>query len=175
MAKTKEQKVKIVEELENKISKSKSIFFVNYEKLTVPEIQTLRRKLKKEMADYFVAKKTLFKLACQKAKLNIDPKKIEGNFALVFSLGDEVAPTKVITGFAKENENLKIVGGILGNEFIPAEKVIALSKLPSRPELLAKFIGCINSPVYGFVNVLAGNIRGLINILNEIKNKMGTE
>ena len=104
MPKTKVQKAEIVEQLTNKIAKSKSIFLVNYEGLSVPEVQDLRRKLKKETVDYVVAKKTLFKLACEKAKLNIDPKEIEGNFAIVFSFADEVAPVKTLVKFSKTNE-----------------------------------------------------------------------
>ncbi len=170
MAKTKGQKVKIIEDLQDKIKKSKSIFLVNYEGLKVSDTQKLKKLLKKETVDYLVAKKTLFKIACEKTKLGIDPKTIEGNFALVFSFTDEVAPAKTLAKFSKENENLKIIAAILGGEFLPADKAAALAKLPSRQELLAKFVGSINAPVYGMVNVLAGNLRGLVQVLNSIKN-----
>ena len=69
---------------------------------------------------------------------------------------------------AKTNENLKIVGGILGKSVLSSQEVMALSKLPSKEELLAKFVGTINAPVSGFVNVLAGNLRGLVNVLKAV-------
>jgi large subunit ribosomal protein L10 len=63
---------------------------------------------------------------------------------------------------------LKIVGGSLGKDALSKEEIIALSKLPSKEELLAKFVGTINAPVSGFVNVLAGNLRGLVNVLKAV-------
>ena len=65
-------------------------------------------------------------------------------------------------------ENLKIVGGILGTKELTAEEVQALAKLPSKEELLAKLVGTLNAPVSGFVNVLAGNLRGLVNVLKAV-------
>ena len=49
------------------------------------------------------------------------------------------------------------------------ETVKAFAALPSRDELLARMVGSINAPVSGFVNVLAGNLRGLVQVLNSIK------
>lgn len=170
MPKTKVQKATVVDKLCDKIAKSKSIILVNYEGLRVPDIQSLRKLLKKEAVDYLVAKKTLFRRACKETKLDIDPKTIPGNFALVFAYADEVVPAKILAKFAKDNEKLKIVAGILDGKLIAEGQVIALSKLPSKTELLAKLVGSINSPVSGFVTVLAGNLRGLIQVLNAIKN-----
>jgi large subunit ribosomal protein L10 len=169
MAKTKEQKIKAVENLEDKIKKSKSIILVNYEGLKVSDIQLLRKLLKKEAIDYLVAKKTLFKRACKETKLDVDPKAIPGNFALVFAYADEVAPAKILAKFAKDNEKLKIVAGIFDGKLIAEKQVIILSKLPGKQELLAKLVGSINSPVSGFVTVLAGNLRGLVQVLSQIK------
>jgi large subunit ribosomal protein L10 len=69
---------------------------------------------------------------------------------------------------AKVNENLKIVGGLLGKSILSKEEVVALSKLPSKEELLAKLVGTLNAPVSGFVNVLAGNLRGLVQVLKAV-------
>jgi large subunit ribosomal protein L10 len=52
-----------------------------------------------------------------------------------------------------------------------ADEVMALAKLPSKQELLAKLVGTINAPVSGFVNVLAGNIRGFVQVLKAISEK----
>jgi len=159
----------MVEDLQDKIKKSKAIIFVNYEGLKVSDVQDLKRKLKKEEIDYTVAKKTLLKIALEKAKVSIDPKKIAGNFAVVFGYGDEVSPAKILAKFAKDNDKLKIVAAILDGNLVTSDKVIALSKLPSKQELLAKLLGSLNAPISGFVTVMAGNLRGLINVLNNIK------
>lgn len=169
MPKTKDEKKQIVAELAEKLGRMKAAVFANYEGLTVPETEELRRSLKDEGAEYVVAKKTLLKIAMKKAGKEIDPKTIEGNFATVFGYEDEVAPARVLAEFAKKHEALAIIAGILEDKFVPQEQVLALSRLPSKDELLAKVVGTINAPISGFVNALAGNLRNLVYALNAIK------
>ena len=71
--------------------------------------------------------------------------------------------------FSEKNENLKILGGFLENEFRSREEVVVLAKIPSKQELLAKVIGSIKAPISGFANVLQGNIKGLVYLLSNIK------
>jgi len=52
---------------------------------------------------------------------------------------------------------------------LPKEKVIELAKLPAKPQMLGVVVGTIAAPLSGFVNVLAGNLRGLVNVINSIK------
>jgi len=136
----------------------------------MPEIEELRGKCIEEGVGYSVAKKTLLNIALEKAGIkDIDTKSIEGSLATVFGMEDEVAPAKILAEFAKDHEALEIKGGILEGKLAPAEEIIKLSKLPSKAELYAKVVGSINAPVSGFVNVLAGNLRGLVYALNAIK------
>ena len=131
-------------------------------------MMALRRELKKEGVELKVAKKTLIKLALKDAGLEIDAKKFEGQLALAISSQDEVAAARIIAKTAKTNENLKMIGGILGIKELSADEVKALSLIPSKLELLAKLVSSINAPVSGFVNVLAGNLRGLVQALKAI-------
>ena len=64
---------------------------------------------------------------------------------------------------------MHIFGGVLEEKFMDEAEVMALSKLLSKPELYAKLVGSINAPVSGFVNVLAGTMRGLVNVLSAVK------
>jgi len=124
----------------------------------------LRKELRGQGIDLKVIKKTLINIALKDAGVNMNVKEMEGQIALAISQEDEVMAAKIVAKAAKANENLKIVGGILGKDALSKEEIIALSKLPSKEELLAKFVGTINAPVSGFVNVLAGNLRGLVNV-----------
>lgn len=169
MPKTRTEKEAVIQKLAEGLSKMRSAVFANYEGLKVKEIEELRRTLKKEGIDYTVAKKTLLRLAAKQAGKAIDPKGITGNFATVISFEDEVAPARILAKFAKDHEALKLVAGILEDRLIDAKAVIALSKLPSKTELLAKLVGTMNAPALGFVNVLAANLRGLVYVLNAIK------
>ena len=82
-----------------------------------------------------------------------------------------MAPAKILEQFSKTNGAVKIIGGVIERKFITAAEVIALAKLPSKQELLAKLVGTINAPISGFVNVLAGNLRGFVQVLNAIKDQ----
>jgi len=170
MPKTRQQKEAVIKDLAEKIKKAKSLVFVNFDGLKVKEIEQLRKKCRVENIDYLVAKKTLMKKAFKDAGLEeIDPKSFERETATVISYEDEVAPARIIQGFTKEHEALKAFGGVLEGKFVAKDKIIELSKLPSKDELLAKVVGSIKAPISGFVNVLAGNLRSLVYVLNAIK------
>lgn len=168
---TKVQKDVIVKDLVEKLKNSKAVVFSDYKGLNVKDMTTLRRDLRAEGVDLKVLKKTLMQIALKDAGIELDVKKLEGQIAIAVSSRDEVAAAKIIAKLAKVNENLKIAGGILGTKELSAEEVNALAKLPSKEELLAKLVGTLNAPVSGFVNVLAGNMRGLVTVLKAVADK----
>src|SRR3989338_3014257 len=171
MPKTRQQKETAVKDYAEKLKTAKGVVFANFDGLKVKEIEELRKKCRQLGIDYVVAKKTLMRLAFKDSAISdIDPVTLNKGVATVFSYNDEVASAKTIGEFAKTHEALKPVGGILEKKFIDAAKVITLSKLPSRNELLAKLLGSIKSPVSGLVNVLSGNLRNLVYVLSAIKN-----
>jgi len=163
MALTKEQKQNIVKELKDNIAKQKAMVFVSFEGLKASDLYGLRNELKDSDCLLIVAKKTLLSLAFDKAK------DLPGQVALVFGFKDEVMPAKIAYKFSLKNENLKILGGYFDNEIKTAEETIILAKTPSREELLAKVVGSLSAPMSGFVNVLQGNIKGLLNVLKQAK------
>lgn len=173
MPKSREQKKEILKMLADKISASKSIVFAKYDALGVKENEDLRNKLRAENSEYVVAKKTLFDIALKEQKIEgINAKELEGKVAAIFGYGDEVAPAKVVFDFKKgKEEKLEFVAGILEDKVLLKDEVEALAKLPSKLELKARLVGTLNAPISGFVNVLAGNLRGLANVLKAIEEK----
>ena len=169
MALTKVQKQKILDDLKEKIAKQKAMVFVDFTGLKVKDLSNLRKKLKESDNELKVAKKTLLALALKNAGLKIEVKKIKGEIALVFGYKNEISPAQTVYQFAEANPNLKILGGILENKLIDAEKIIELAKLPTREELLAGLVGSIFAPVTNLVNVLQGNIKGLLYVLAKAK------
>jgi len=165
---TKDQKKKIVKDLTEQVKKSKSVVFVDYKGISVKDLTSLKQELRKEGITFKVTRKTLFDIALKEAGMDVSTKKMEGQVAMSMSDADEVTPAKIIAKFAKGNDKLKILGGVLGVKSMTAEEVKALAKLPSKEELLARLVGTINAPVSGFVNVLAGNLRGLVQSLKAI-------
>jgi len=165
---TREQKKEVVKDLVEKLKDSKAVVFSDFKGLEVKDMMALRNKLREEGVNFGVFKKTLISIAIKEAGIEMDAKKLEGQIAIAISSKDEVAAAKIIAEMAKANENLKIVGGLLGSEEMSAEEVNALAKLPSKEELLSKMVGSLNAPVSGFVNVLSGNLRGLVNVLKAV-------
>lgn len=155
MPKTKSQKAAILKTVEDKLAKMKSAVMFNYSGIEVKEINKLRNKCRQEGVDYLVAKKTLFKKALNEQGMKqIAEKDFSGEIATLFSYGDEIAPARILAGFAKDNDKIKFIGGILEGAYIDAAKVFELSKIPSRQELLAKVVGCLSNPLSGIVRVL---------------------
>lgn len=169
MALTKAQKQKIIEDLKEMLSRQKAIILVGISGLKVKDISQLRKKLKAIDGNLRVAKKTLIELAFKESNLKFDKDKFKEEIALAFGFKDEILPVKIVYQFSRENENLKILGGYLEDNFKEAQDLITLAQLPSREELLARLVGSISSPISGLVNVLQGNIKGLIRVLAQVK------
>lgn len=165
---TKEQKKKLVKDLTEKIKGSKSVVFADFKGVKVKDLTELKKELRKEGIDFKVSKKTLINIAFKEAGVEVDTRKMDGQVAVSISSQDEVAPAKIISNFSKNNENLKILGGVLEKSLMDIEQVKSLAKLPSKEELLGMLVGTIKAPISGFVNVCAGNIRGLVQVLKGI-------
>ncbi len=169
MPKSRSQKEAEVKKITDSLAQAKSVVFTSYDGLTVLDSQKLRGQLRKENVGYLACKKSLLKKALTETGLLAAKDNFSGSLAVAFTAGDEVAPAKLLAAFAKDKEALKIQGGILSGKFISGAKVLELAKLPSKLELLAKTVRTLQAPISGFVNVLAGNLRGLVNALNAIK------
>jgi large subunit ribosomal protein L10 len=172
MAKSRKQKELTLGSLTEQLGKAKSVVFADMQGLTVKDATSFRNKARKENVGVLVAKKTLMRLAFKEAGYDgVDPSGLQGSLVLVTGFDDEVAPAKLAADFGKDHEALKIVAGVLERKLVDASAIKALSKLPSKPELIAKAIGSIRAPLSGMVNVLSGNLRGLVNVLNAVKDQ----
>jgi large subunit ribosomal protein L10 len=170
MPKTKQQKQTISRDIKERLGKAKSVIFTSFNALTVKDNETLRNELVKEQSEYYAAKKTLLDRVLKEAKIEVQARDLEGQVAVTFGYADEVAPAKVLAKFIKESDGkLKFLGGILKNKFVDAQQITNLATLPSREELYAKMVGSINAPVSGLVNVMAANLRSLVQVLVAIK------
>ncbi len=168
MPKTKIQKKEIINTLNNKVSKMKSAIMFNFSGIEVKELNKLREKCREEGIDYLVAKKTLLKKSLAEQGFNdVAESNFEGEIATLFSYEDEVAPARILAGFAKTNKNIKFAGGVFEGKFADVDKVVMLSKIPGKKELLAKVVGCLANPLSGLARV--------INAIKEDKEKTVAE
>lgn len=169
MAVKRVKKEQILTELEAQLENAKSIVFADYRGTTVLKIDELRKNLRKEGVSTKVAKITLIRKALEKYGVDTSGMDFKAPVAIAVSKTDEVAPARILTAFTKDNKNVRILAGVMENKVISASEVGALASLPSKQELLGKLVGTINAPVSGFVNVLAGNLRNLVYVVNAIK------
>lgn len=171
MAINKKKKQEVINELVEKFHLSKSVVFIDYSGLTVDKMTELRDKLIEKGNELRVAKKTLTDLALKESGKDISVRELAGQLAIVFGLVDEITPAQVLAKESKEND-FKIIGGEMEGKILSSDDILTLSKIPSRETLLAQLTGSIAAPMSGLVNVLQGNIRGLINCLQAISEEV---
>jgi large subunit ribosomal protein L10 len=153
MPKTRQEKASIKDRLVKEFKGAKSVVFADYQGLTVGKADELRKKTRAANVHYVVAKKSLFTLAAKEAGYDLNAKQFPGMLGAAFGTEDEVAPAKALGDMTK-SAGIKLVGGIFEGVSVGAEKVIALSKLPSKKELLGQVVGTIYAPVSAFVRAL---------------------
>ncbi|NTU69423.1 50S ribosomal protein L10 [bacterium] len=172
MAVTKQKKEELLSELTKKFKDAKVAVLTDYRGLDVESLSKFRKDAFEKQIDYKVAKNTLFILAAKNAGIKVDEAAFTRPIGVAFGYNDEVDSPKLVNEFSKSNETFEIVGGIINGEFVPKEKVLDLANLPSREELYAKIVGSLASPLRGIASVLQGNLRGLVSVLDQYKNKV---
>ncbi len=154
MAITKAKKIEIIEKLKGIFTKTSSVAFVQFNKLTVKNAENLRRKLREAGMGYFVAKKSLIRKSLEGVKVSGEFPNLEGEVAVAYlEVGDDVtAPAREVFSFEKKLEKaVKLIGGIFEGKFIGQVEVLALASIPSRQTLYAQFANLVNSPIQRLV------------------------
>jgi large subunit ribosomal protein L10 len=171
----KELKVRSVKDIKEKFEKSKVVVLTDFKGLTMSQMTLLRKKLRPIDAEFKVYKNTLISRAIKdKSYDGIDPL-LTGSTAIVFGYNDQLAPTKVLSQFMKENEKLSVKGGLLDGKFIDPATISALAKLPSREVLLAKLLGTMKAPITNFVLDCKGILTKFVIALSAIKDKKSAQ
>ncbi|SET06901.1 50S ribosomal protein L10 [Anaerobranca gottschalkii] len=164
-----EEKALVVAELKEKFSSAQAAVITDYRGLDVARVTKLRAKLREAGVEYKVIKNTLAKLAIQDTELSELQEHLQGPTAVAFSYNDPVAAAKIISEFAKDNKELEIKAGVLEGKVIDLAGVKALADLPSREVLIAQVLAGLQAPIAGFVNVMQGNVRNLVYVLEAIR------
>lgn len=169
---TKAFKENKIESIKEKLAKAQVAIVTEYKGLSVDEITTLRRNLQKTDGDYTVTKNTLAKIAVKGTQYEVLTEVFKGPIALAFGFKDQVSPAKTVSDFIKEAKKGEIIGAALDGKLLSADEAKALANLPSREELYAKMLGCINSPASGLANTMNGVLTKLVRTLDAVKDKL---
>lgn len=157
-----DKNVATVNLLKTKISQAKAIVFADASGLSVNLQRELRQKVKLAGGELIVVKNTLLKLALGAKELLVGPT------ITLLAYEDEIAPLKALAEFARTHDLPKIKAGFLAKEPLTKDQAEALAALPTKVELLAQAIGSLQSPLFGLVNVLQGNLRKLVYVLKAV-------
>lgn len=152
MSLTKKQKETIVKSVADKLSKSNVLLFTSFAKISVEKLKQLRKDLKAKEIDYHVIKKSLLRVALEKAKIDAsaaDMKNIPEACGVVFGADDQITPVRAVYAFAKakDNESFKVIGGMLDNAFVAVERMAPLAKVSTKEELYARLLGQLQAPL----------------------------
>ena len=168
-----EAKKAVVQEITEKIKASKSVVFVDYNKLTVKEVSELRNKCKQADCEYKVYKNTLVRKALNDLGFKDFDADLNGPTAVAFG-ADETAAAKVMVAAAKDyDQKITLKSAFVDNSYVDKAGVKALASMPSREELVAKMLGSMQGPMSNFAGVLNNLVAGIVRVLNGIAQQKG--
>ena len=163
-----EAKKSVVAEISEKLKNSKSVVFVDHNKLTVAEASALRNKCKQNGCEYKVYKNTLVRKALNEMGVKDFDADLNGPTAVTFG-GDETSAAKVMSEAAKELEDkITLKSAFVDNSYVDKAGVKALATMPSREELISKMLGSMNAPVANFAGVLSNLVSGIVRVLGAV-------
>jgi len=165
------EKVAMVQEIRDRLSRAQGAVITDYRGLNVGEITELRKQLREAGVEFKVLKNTLTILAAREAGVEDIVPYLTGPTAIAFGYDDPVVAAKIISEFAKKNKDLEIKGGLVEGKVLGPEGVKALADLPSREVLLSMVLRAMQGPIAGMLNVLQGNIRNFVYALEAVRKK----
>ena len=161
------EKQEFVTEFNKALKDSDFLLVADYKGLNVLEISSLRKEVKSNSDSYFrVAKNTLVKRAIKDTNFKIAEKLFVGPTSVAYS-NDPVSTSKILVKFAKENENFKILGGVMGDKELSIDEIKNLASLPSLEEIRAKIVGLLVSTQTNIVSILQKNQTNIVRVINE--------
>jgi len=148
---SREKKKEVIENLKGAVKNSGSLVFINFHGLTVSESSEMRRALRTNHVEYFVAKKSLTKKALEGASVIGELPALDGEIAIAYG-PDAIAPAREVYQFQKKFDGkMKILGGIFEGSYKDQESMMSIATIPSLKVLYGQFVNLINSPIQGLV------------------------
>lgn len=166
-----EPKKQFVQQLNERFGKSKIVILTDYKGLDVGAITELRRQLREAKVEFEVIKNTMLRLASDGTDVALIRDNFKGPSAIAISYDDPVAPAKILSDFAKKNQNLELKIGVMNGKVLDLASIKALSSLPSREELLAQVLSAMIAVPTSFVRALNDVPVRMLNVLQAVKDQ----
>lgn len=142
-----EAKKALVEEIKDKLSRAKTVVFVDYRGITVEQDTKMRAEFRKSGSEYKVYKNRLMAIALNDLGYKDVDKYLEGTSAVAFGYDDEIAPAKIVKDASSENCAMTVKFGIYNNQIVDEATIKKLASIPSRETLLGQLVGLLSSPM----------------------------
>lgn len=166
-------KAEWIDELTDKLRRSKAGVIMQTQGLKVSEITDFRRKLGASKAELQVIKNTLLRIAAERANVQGLTPVLAGQTTIALSYDDEVTVAKVITDYIKTQKTIVVKGGILEQRLISPAQVDSLAKTPPRAQLQAQLVGSLQGPFASLVNLFSAPMRDLAYVLQARVDQLG--
>jgi len=159
-------KQQVIERWKEVFANSSVLVLASYTGLTANALNTLPKQAREAGVDFHVVKNNLVRIALKGSINEFLGDSLKGPVAIATCAHDQIAPAKLLVKAAKDNKALEILGGAIDGQRLDANGVVTLSKMPSKDELRAQFLGLLNAVPGGFVRLLAAVPGGFLNVLD---------
>ncbi len=149
----KEEKKNYINEMTAQFDKSEAVLVTHYQGLTVKQLDNLRKQMREHGIKFKITKNRITKIALEKSKCKDLKNLFSGPTAVALS-DDAISSAKILAKFSKENNNLKILGGIMGKDILDVAGVQKVATLPTLDEARAKIVGILRSPAQKITSIL---------------------
>ena len=149
----KEQKKQYINDMSTQFDRSEAVIITHYQGLTVSQLDTLRKQMREHGIKFKITNNRITKLALEKTRCKDLTELFSGPTAVAMS-EDAITSAKILVKFSKENQNLKILGGIMGSDILDVTGVQNIATLPSLDEARAKIVGILRSPAQKIASIL---------------------
>ena len=170
----KDQKKNYISEMETKFQNNEAVLVTHYQGLTMTHLDALRAEMREHGIKFHITKNRITKLALEKTKCKELSNLFTGPTAVAFS-DDAIISARILSKFSKDNENLKLLGGIMGNEILDQAAVQNVANLPTLDEARAKIVGILATPASKFVSILLARSEKMSNLSSENSEKQPKE
>jgi large subunit ribosomal protein L10 len=171
-----QRKINTVAELTDKLARQQLTIVADYRGLSMADLTKLRTKLRETGAEFIVAKNTLIKIAARDTGSEVIEGILEGPTGLVIAYDDIAKSAKVFQDFVRDvRKPVTIRGGLIGKSALPADGLDAVTRLPSRTDILAQIVGGVSAPLTGVVGVVNAIVSNIAAVIQAKVDQMGGE
>ena len=162
----KEKKQTYIKNMTSELDKSDAVIVTHYQGLTVKQLDELRNRMREHGIQFKITKNRITKLALEKTKCKDLSNLFTGPTAVAFG-EDAIMSARILSKFAKDNENLKLIGGMMDNEVLDQAAVLNVANLPTLDEARANIVGILSASASKLVSILLARSEKMSNLPEE--------